>query len=223
MCLNIKQYFANCKLFFTFALAFNKVTYTHMRKEEIIDKVGNTLIYFASNMPSLSKTKALKLIYLLDEFSIQSTGIPFFNLQYEAWKFGPVNQEIYSQLNDESSLASLKEFISITKKRGMSFVNAKVEFNDDEFSDNDINLLEKITKEFKNSNADKLIDYTHKKDGLWFKLVNEKGLKEDFDNDVRNTSNHIIDFHKLVEGDKLKSHLLKEYEQMENFANSYAF
>ena len=194
-----------------------------MKKEEIIDKVGNTLIYFAENMPSLSKTKALKLVYLLDEFSIKTTGIPFFNLKYEAWKYGPVNQEIYSQLNSEETLASLKKYISIKKNQYGSFIKAKNEFCDDEFSDNDIILLERVSKEFKSKNADDLVSITHREGGLWFNLVKEKGLLEDFQNGLKNTSNYLIDFYKLIEDDKLKSLLLKEYEEMERFTNSYSF
>ncbi len=195
-----------------------------MRKEELIDKIGNTLVYFSKNMPSLSKTKALKLVYLLDEFSISKYGIPFFNLEYEAWKFGPVNQELYSQLDSQDTLASLKGYINIEKGRNnSSFIKASTDFNDDEFSDNDIKLLEDLTKLCKNRNADNLVEITHRKDGLWYQLVKEHNLLEDFENGIKNTSNLKLDLHKLVEQDRLKSGLMKEYEEMEKFTKSFHF
>ncbi len=195
-----------------------------MKKEEIIDKVGNTLIYFADNMPYLSKTKVLKLIYLLDELSIQRSGIPFFNLEYEAWKFGPVNQEIFSQLDSNETLASLKDYIRIDKFDGNgSYIKSTKAFNDDEFSDNDLMLLANLTNQTKNFNAEQLVAMTHREGGLWHELVSEMGLLADFTNGVRNTSNYKIDFHKLVEHDQLKKHLLEEYEEMQRFSNNFSF
>lgn len=195
-----------------------------MRKEELIDKIGNTLIYFSKNMPSLSKTKALKLIYLLDEFSISRYGIPFFNLEYEAWKFGPVNQELYSQLDSNDTLASLKEYINIEKgKNNTSYIKTKRDFNDDEFSDNDIKLLEDLTKTCRKRNADNLVKITHRKNGLWHQVVEKHNLLEDFDNGIKNTSNFKINFHDLVQEDNVKSHLLKEYEELEKFSRSFNF
>lgn len=195
-----------------------------MKKEEIIDKVGNTLIYFADQMPYLSKTKALKLIYLLDEMSIKRSGIPFFNLSYEAWKFGPVNQEIFTQLDSNETLASLKRYISIDKQQGKgSFIKSISTFNNDEFSDNDITLLQELTTQVQGLNAEQLVEMTHHKGGLWYALVVEKGLLDDFTNGVRNTSDFKIDFHKLVEQDQLKKHLLEEYEEMQRFTTDYSF
>ena len=56
--------------------------YINFDKEQL-SKIGNALIYLSSNINRLPKTKALKLIYILDELSIKQSGIPFFNLQYK--------------------------------------------------------------------------------------------------------------------------------------------
>src|SRR5690554_525756 len=71
-----------------------------------IDKVGNALIYLSQKIKPLSKTKALKLIYILDELSIKKSGIPFFNLKYKVWKFGPVSEEIFIDLSSEMNMFS---------------------------------------------------------------------------------------------------------------------
>lgn len=203
-----------CNIYTNFV---NRINRQIMKKEELIDKLGNTLIYFSKNMSSLSKTKALKLIYLLDEYSIEKYGIPFFNLEYEAWKFGPVNQEIFTQLDSQDSLAYLKNYIYITKGgNNSSFIKTNCEFSDDEFSDNDINLLEYITKAFKTSSAEELVNLTHKKDGLWYNLVKKHNLLDDFEKGIRNTSDLKINFHKLVENDNFKLGLLREYEEIHN-------
>ncbi len=59
-----------------------------MYSQEQTSKIGNTVVYLASNVENSSKTKLLKLLYLLDEISIKTSGIPFLNLQYkdmEVW------------------------------------------------------------------------------------------------------------------------------------------
>ena len=54
-----------------------------------MQKIGNALVYLSSHISDLSKTKLLKLVYLLDEVSIRKSGVPIFNLTYKVWKFGP--------------------------------------------------------------------------------------------------------------------------------------
>jgi hypothetical protein len=39
--------------------------------KEVIDKLGNAMVYMARKVPGLSKTKLLKLIYLLEEVSVK--------------------------------------------------------------------------------------------------------------------------------------------------------
>ena len=42
-----------------------------------VEKIGNTVVYLSQKIPTLKKTKLLKLLYILDEISIKKTGIPF--------------------------------------------------------------------------------------------------------------------------------------------------
>ena len=65
-----------------------------------IDKLGNTIIYLASKIPNLSKTKVLKLLYLLEHFSARYNRVPFVNLEFEVWKAGPVAKDVYIDLSN---------------------------------------------------------------------------------------------------------------------------
>ena len=40
-------------------------------------------------------TKALKLLYLIDETAVRQSGSPITWLEYKVWKNGPVASEIY--------------------------------------------------------------------------------------------------------------------------------
>ena len=57
-------------------------TYTQYNEAQL-NKIGNTAIYLSERIPNLSKTKFLKLLYILDELSIKQSGIPFLNLDYK--------------------------------------------------------------------------------------------------------------------------------------------
>jgi uncharacterized phage-associated protein len=78
------------------------------------------LIYLSQKMGELSKTKALKLLYILDELAIKKSGIPFFNLKYKVWKFGPVSEEIFIDLSSDISL--LKGYVERTSEEGINLI-----------------------------------------------------------------------------------------------------
>jgi hypothetical protein len=44
---------------------------------DTINKTGNAIIYFALHINNLSKTKLLKLLYLVEEQSVKKYGTPF--------------------------------------------------------------------------------------------------------------------------------------------------
>lgn len=46
--------------------------------DDQLDKIGNALIYLADKLPQLTKTKLLKLLYIMDEISIKKSGIPIY-------------------------------------------------------------------------------------------------------------------------------------------------
>ncbi|MDI9605335.1 MAG: DUF4065 domain-containing protein, partial [Bacteroidota bacterium] len=79
--------------------------------DEQLDKVGNAMVFLSRGIPDISKTKLLKLMYMLDEISIIRSGIPFFNLQYKVWKLGPVTEEIFIELSDE--LTWLDKYVKV--------------------------------------------------------------------------------------------------------------
>ncbi|MDD2983849.1 MAG: DUF4065 domain-containing protein [Crocinitomicaceae bacterium] len=95
-----------------------------------IDKVGSSIVYLSGKIGKITKTQALKLIYILDELSIKKSGIPFFNLKYKVWKFGPVSEELFIDLSSE--IAMLKKYVEKSNEGGASFLKPIIDFNDDE-------------------------------------------------------------------------------------------
>ena len=177
-----------------------------------VQKLGNTLIYFANNVGELSKTKILKLLFLLEESSIKRFGYPFFGLNFQIWKLGPVLKEVYIDLSEDNP-DLLKDFVEKDALDNKIF-KAKKDFNDDQFSDNDMYLLEKIKDFARHKTAKDLIDYTHEENSLWRKSAIKNGILQELESAEINSTEHIIDFSLLFDNDELLKE--KYMESVEN-------
>ena len=161
-----------------------------------IDKLGNTLIYFANNVGDFGKTKALKLLFILEEKSIKKFGVPFFGFDFKVWQYGPVVEEVYNEL-DKKEIPLLSAYITRSPFNNDEF-DAVTEFNDDEFSDNDIHLLEETINFSRHKTAKDLVKFTHGEGSLWKKSVDENNLSNKFASKQISTTNIVIDFSSLL-------------------------
>lgn len=174
-----------------------------------IDKVGNTIIYLSGKIGELSKTKALKLIYILDELSIKKSGIPFFNLKYKVWKFGPVSEEIFVDLSSEITL--FKKYVKKTSVDGVTVIKPIVAFNDDEFSDNDIDLLDFVAEKFGDKSAKDLIYYTHRTNSPWYNTAKDNSVLDLLEKELINNTELLIDMGSLINHDERKKIVYIEF------------
>lgn len=184
-----------------------------------IEKIGNTIIYLADKIDDLSKTKLLKILYLLDEFSIKEFGLPFLNLKYEVWQLGPVSQEIFVDLSDDPII--LKDYIEINTIENKRYIKPKKVFNDDEFSDNELDLLEKLTQAVKNEPAYVLVNFTHKKDSLWYSTASRHNLIEKFQMGVKNSSNVELNFEEILQNEPVKLSIYNHHKKLESSLNGF--
>lgn len=177
-----------------------------------IDKIGNTIIYLAERVPDLNKTKILKLLFLTEEASIKKTGKPFFGIDFQIWKFGPVAKDIFIDLTTQwfdDSPVLLNEFILRDPKNNENFV-PKTAFKDDEFSDNDLQLLDLIAGFGKNKSANYLIKHTHGANSLWRKSAIKYGVLELLENELLNSTDFTVDFTLLFDDN---SPIKERYEE----------
>ena len=183
--------------------------YTKYSSDQI-SKIGNTIIYLANSIKDISKTKTLKLLYILDELSIRKSGIPFLNLRYKVWKFGPVAEDIFIELSSSPTL--LKGYIERKPTvDGKTFLNPLKKFNDDEFSENDIGLLDFVISRFGNKTALELVSYTHRKKAPWHNTAKHNSILELLENGEINNTDFIIDFSELVSHDSRKKEMYEDY------------
>lgn len=185
----------------------------HLTHQQV-QKIGNTIIYLADNVGELSKTKILKLLFLLEESSVKRFGYPFFGLNFQIWKLGPVLKEVYIDLSEDNPNL-LRDFIEKDAYDNKLY-KAKGEFNDDQFSDNDIYLLEKIKDFARHKTAKDLINHTHQENSLWRKSAIKNGILQELESEEVNSTEHVIDFSLLFENDEvLKERYLESLGNLE--------
>lgn len=172
-----------------------------------LNKIGNSVVYLSERIPKLSKTKLLKLLYILDEISIKKSGIPFLNLKYKVWKFGPVSEELFIELSSEATL--LDKYI--VREGEENIIKAKADFNDDEFSDNDIDLMNFVIDKFGNKSAKELVSYTHRINSPWYSTAKENAVLDLLENETINNTELIIDMGKIISHDARKLEIYLDY------------
>lgn len=154
-------------------------------------KLGNTCVYMAQRIPDLSKTKLLKMLYFMEEYSVLRFKTPFLGLPFEVWQAGPVVKDVFVDLSEMPVL--LDGFVERVQVDGATYVKPVAEFCDDEFSDNDIVVMDDMIKRYGDKTAKELVQLTHEVGTPWWKVAKEHGLLEAFEQKLMNNSDYVID------------------------------
>ena len=86
-------------------------------------------------------------------------------------------------------------------------------FEDDEFSDNDIELLDEVIKSFGNKTAKELVAYTHNEESLWNKTAKENKVLNLLENETINSTNLYLNLADLVADDPRKKAIYEDYTE----------
>lgn len=154
-------------------------------------KLGNAVAYIAEKAKFPYKTEVLKLLFLMEEQMVQKYHVPFLGIPFSVWRMGPVSVDVFEELSDGPAL--LEDYISLEFNGQGIRVTPKGAFDDDEFSNAELDMMEQVMLKYGNMNSDDLIAETHKDGGLWMMTAKENGLLEDFEQRRANSSNVMID------------------------------
>lgn len=113
----------------------------------------------------ISKVWTNKLTYLAYEIGIKEFNVVLTPARAEAWNFGPVFREIYSQYDEVTQRGYLQRFSIVGRKK----VDAVAEF-----SDIDLQILEHAWNRYSQMGASQLTKLTHA-DGSAWKVVWDLG------------------------------------------------
>ena len=178
-------------------------------------RLGNAVMYIASHAKYPYKTEVLKLLYLMEERMVQKYHVPMLSIPFSVWRLGPVSVDVFEELSDgpvllndfitlqfnvwssESHPSSLKDGRVVTdegKANGQGIkVTPSKEFDADEFSDAELQVMAEVMEHYGQMNSEELIAETHKEGSLWRETAKEHGLLEDFDERRANSSSIVID------------------------------
>ncbi len=182
-------------------------------KDEIA-KIGNTLVYFAERVPDLSKTKLLKFIYILEETTVKACARPFLNLDFEVWQLGPVAKDLFVDLSSTKQYL-LRDYIETAHDaEGRAYVQPKRSFDDGEFSDSELALLDEVISRFGQLTAKELVQLTHRPHSPWTLTAQKNGVLDALLAEKVMTADHKIDFSSLLD-DEAKQRYADHVEFLE--------
>ena len=172
--------------------------------------IGQLMVLIANRCKPLYHTKLLKLLYLIDEESTLKTGAPITWLSYNAWQFGPVAEDVY-----HSKGVGYNKFSKYVKFKHAGenkyIVKPVVEFNDAEFTDTDLTIINEVLEKYRHLSTKELVGITHANGSLWDKTVKRANINFSESN---RTSDVSLDFAELIENDGFKKTVY--YTTMEN-------
>jgi uncharacterized phage-associated protein len=133
------------------------------------EKLIEAILFFASNAGECSKTKLLKLLYLLDFGHFSQTGRSVTGLDYFAWELGPVSIDVLKEFEIPS--ADLLAAVEVKSANFGSFpgvlITPKRQPNTSVFSRRELELMESIANKYKRANASEMVEVTHVENHAW--------------------------------------------------------
>ena len=144
-------------------------------------KLINAIIYFANNTKYCGTTKLYKLLFLFDFMCFKKTGKKVTNLNYYAWKNGPVPIDLFHEL--KKMKPDMSAAIKFVKDDGFQKIVAKKKFYKERFSPLQLKIMSEIVEIFENENTQKVKKSFHsKKDEnkiyeLWSKTKRDEQIE----------------------------------------------
>lgn len=160
--------------------------------KDTVEKIGNSIIYLSEHVFDLNRSKILQTLFLLEEASWKKQGRPFFHLDFQLWKMGPVVKDIYIDLSEDQPLL-LALFIKRSATIPALFI-ANDTFNDDQFSENDLYILNAVAKFVKHKGAESLIKINTAPHSLWRQTALQYGVLHHLQKGLINSTEIKTDF-----------------------------
>ena len=129
------------------------------------EKAAQALNFFARKEGgSISKLKAVKLIWLADRYHLRKYGRPITNDEYFAMQYGPVGSSVKDLAECSSFLSTveskyLNKFLTCDKEAKL--ITSQREVDEDVFSDSDLEALQSVYEKFGKLKPSQLVNYSH--------------------------------------------------------------
>jgi hypothetical protein len=135
----------------------------------------------------------------------------------------PVSKDLFIELSSEPDL--LKNYIEPRRNDSDNnnyFVPLK-SFCDDEFSDNDLTVIDLVIEKIKGFSAEELVNFTHREHSLWHATAVEAGVLNLLEKQLINNTDIELDFVSLLKHDELKKDLYLQHKEYLILSRSLKF
>ena len=146
------------------------------------EKLLNAIAYFVQNTKACGKTKLYKLLYFFDFQHYTETGRSVTGLEYYAWPMGPVPRALHEELDlPAQDFATQFEVENLVLRNGNPMLKLKPlkPFDPSHFSKRELRLLESLAREFRNSNAEQMVEETHVENLPWDRVYKKEGRPQE--------------------------------------------
>ncbi|HEV2508602.1 Panacea domain-containing protein [Bosea sp. (in: a-proteobacteria)] len=148
---------------------------THER-EKLIQAIN----FFVRNTKKCGKVKLFKLLYFLDFEHFKQTGRSVTGQNYFAWPKGPVPVDLNNEI--ENPMPDMAEAFQFQKKPIKDSwaldITPNVEFSERNFTKREMMILKNLAEEYKNADANSMIEATHLENLPWDKIYNQDRKKQ---------------------------------------------
>ena len=150
-------------------------------------KLIEAMVYFAKKVKNPTKMMMYKLLAELDFRHFEQTGLPVTNLEYEAWRLGPVPKSLDKEITADDDIElpdDLAEALDCEKgewetregeKKPKFVFHAKRAPNLKVFSPRQQKVLKEVADIYRYATATQASKASHEKDMPWTKTIIKKG------------------------------------------------
>lgn len=146
------------------------------------NKVSNIILYFCKEIPKVSKTKLMKLLFYADFRNYKEYGLSISGIAYKHLPYGPVPHHHWLMLDalTENKIIEVKPFESFEGEYLEVLTDPDLTLLDED----EIEVLKEVTQYFQNFNAEKISDYSHQEEA-YKKTSDREFISYDFADDLR--------------------------------------
>lgn len=128
--------------------------------EYSLSKVKNLMLYLSQN--TILKTKLLKELFYCDFISYKNIGKSITGLEYKKYQFGPVPRNYEQILNKLIQSKSISLNLIIDSDYECNQISSIEKPNTKDFAKEELDIINRVIKYFKNYSSKKIVDYSHK-------------------------------------------------------------
>lgn len=124
------------------------------------EKLINALLYAINDFPEIGRTRLMKFIFFVDLISYNQSGKTLLEDEYKRMDWGPVPDKSFCHTGFSNKFFDVTE-VQLTPEKKRFLFPLKVSPNTSTFSQEEVQLFNRILKLFKKMNADEISDFTH--------------------------------------------------------------